>query len=94
MALAKVKKDPQAVLDYGIEWDDWLIGADAIVASTWVRTGDDNALTISQPYFDAKVAGVWAAGGTVGATYVLTNHVTTSQGRQDDRTIIIQVEER
>jgi hypothetical protein len=30
---------------------------------------------------------IWLAGGTDGSTYAITNHITTAQGRIEDKTL-------
>ena len=85
-------KDPQAVLDYTIDWTKWLdeVG-DTIEASTWiVPTG----LTKVTETNTNKLATVWLSGGTVGENYTVTNRITTAAGRADDRSITIRVRER
>jgi len=85
-------KDPQAVLDYTIDWTKWLDEAgDAIATSTWiVPTG----LTKVTETNTTKLATVWLSGGTVGTNYTVTNRITTAAGRTDDRSITIRVQER
>jgi hypothetical protein len=84
------EKDPQAVLDYGIDWSDWL-GADTISASTWTvpsgitKDSDTNTTTTTT---------IWLSGGTVDTDYELVNHITTAGAREDDRTITIRVRQR
>lgn len=78
--------DPQAILDYGKDWTDWLTGAETVTAVTATATG----LTISTPAAVSgagKITTVWLTGGTIGTVYPVTFHITTSAGRQDDRTI-------
>jgi len=85
-------KDPQAVLDYAIDWTKWLdeVG-DSIETSTWiVPTG----LTKVTETNTSKLATVWLSGGTVGENYTVTNRITTVGGRADDRSITIRVRER
>ena len=85
-------KDPQAVLDYTIDWTKWLdeVG-DSIATSTWiVPTG----LTKVTETNTTKLATVWLSGGTVGENYTVTNRITTVGGRADDRSITIRVQER
>jgi len=89
---AKIK-DPNAVLDYSIDWSTWLATSETITASSWtVPTGITQ--TTPAPSFTNTITTIWLLGGTVGTTYTLTNHITTNQGRQDDRSITIQVVER
>lgn len=86
-------KDPDAVLDYGFDWSRWLDEGETITASTWAV--DDDGLTIdNDTLFDDTTTVVWLSGGTAGAFYRLTNHITTSDGREDDRTHTISVRER
>jgi hypothetical protein len=86
-------KDPDAVLDYAVDWSAWLPTGDTIVASTWaVPTGITQ--TTPPPSFTDTAATIWLAGGTLGQTYELVNHVTTAQGRQDDWTIKVSIRER
>lgn len=102
--LKQFKKDPQAVLDYGIDWGadgrGWLPEGDTISASSWTITGKDGAelgagpLVQDSDTHDASTTTVWLSGGTVGETYDVTNHITTAAGRQDDRTIRITVQEQ
>jgi hypothetical protein len=86
-----LNKDPDAFLDYGIDWTDWLEDGDTIAASTWVVSA---GVTSSSPSFTDTTTTVWIAGGTVGETYALTNRVTTAAGRIDDRTLTIRVKQR
>jgi hypothetical protein len=83
-------KDPDAVLDYEIDWSAWL-GEDTITASTFtVATG----LTEDSESNDTTAATVWLSGGTVGTRYLVTNHITTAAGRQNDRSFYIYVKEQ
>jgi hypothetical protein len=83
-------KDPQALLDFSVDWTSWL-GSDTIATSTWtVPTG----LTKVSDSKTTEIATVWLSGGTVGQEYTVTNHIKTAAGREDERSIIIQVQER
>ena len=83
-------KDPQAVLDYQVDWSAWLDG-DTLAASTWsVPAG----LTKADEDFDDSTATIWLSGGTAGSAYRLTNHITTTAGRQDERSLTITVREK
>lgn len=83
-------KDPNAVLDYTIDWTRWLSG-DQIVTSEWlVPTG----LTKVADSKTASSATVWLSGGTAGQSYTVTNRITTTGGRTEDRSFTIRVEER
>lgn len=84
-------KDPNAVLDYSIDWSSWLQTNETISTSTWtVQTG----LTKDSSSNTTTVATVWLSGGTAGNTYTAMNRIVTNQNRTEDRTIYIRVEER
>ena len=82
-------KDPQEVLDYQIDWSDWL-DTDTISTSAWVvQTG----ITKDSSSNTTTTATVWLSGGTNGSRYVITNTITTSDGRTAERSFIIKVSE-
>jgi hypothetical protein len=83
--------DPQADLDYGWDWSDWL-GADTIASSTWTVSPTGPVLSASTS--DDTTTTVWVDGGTAGVKYTLTNHVVTTDGREDDRSHTLYVRER
>lgn len=83
-------KDPDGVLDYQIDWSDWL-GTDTIVTSTWtVGTG----ITKDSDTNTTTTATIWLSGGTAGTMYTLVNRITTTDGRTDDRSIYVTVKEK
>jgi hypothetical protein len=89
-------KDPNAVLDFGWDWADsakgpWLTEGDTIATAT-VTVPD--GITLDSTDNDDTTVTAWLSGGTVGASYTVTCHVTTSQGRADDRSIRITIRER
>lgn len=84
------EKDPQAVLPYSINWTTWL-GGETITASTWTVA---EGITKDSDSFSGTVAIIWLSGGTAGTDYLVTNHVTTDGGREDDRSILILVRQR
>jgi hypothetical protein len=84
-------KDPQAVLDYEVDWSAWLPSGDTITAATWTAT---DGITMDSSAFTDTKATVWLSGGTENVTYNLTCHIVTAAGREDDRTIRILVTSR
>lgn len=89
-------KDPDAVLDYSIDWgSQYLDDGDIIATSEWTTVPDEGGgLSIVGSSFDATTTRVKAAGGAAGKVYRLVNRVTTESGRSDDRSIVIRVESR
>lgn len=84
-------KDPDAVLDYGLDWSDWLANSETITGSTWTPSA---GITVESNSSTGSATTVWLSGGVAGLPYTVVNHITTNQGRQDDRTITIRVRER
>jgi len=86
-----LRKDPSAVLDYSLDWSDWLESDEVISASVWtVATG---IIEDSRTFGDTATI-IWLSGGTAGKSYIVANKVTTSGGRTDERSFEIVVENR
>lgn len=102
-------QDPDAIMDYGIDWSRWLDGA-GITTSTWtlapVIDDDDVAITDESiiplpapdeftPADNTLVKTVfWLSGGFRGRTYSITNHIVASDGREDDEIITIRIKDK
>lgn len=83
-------KDPNATLDYTINWSSWLT-TDTISTVVWtVETG----LTVTATTNTTTTATLWVSGGEVGTEYTATCRVTTTAGRIDERSIAIRVAQR
>lgn len=82
-------KDPDDILDYGVDWSARLSG-DTLAASDWIVP---DGITEDSASFSASSATIWLSGGTAGQSYAITNRVTTAAGRQFDATVTIQVVE-
>jgi hypothetical protein len=90
MSIATFVKDPNAVLDYQVDWSPWL-GVDTIATSAWTLPV---GITQQSASNTTTTATIWLSGGTVATKYPITNRITTAGGRTDDRTITISVKER
>ena len=88
--LNRFVKDPEAVLDYKVDWTDWLDG-DTINTSAWTVP---DGITKDSDNNTTEVATIWLSGGTALQTYVLENKITTTGSRSDERTIYIEVKEK
>lgn len=85
-------KDPDAVLDYSVDWHLWLAG-DQISSSEWILEQGATIVKITDTFTTSRTV-VWLGGGDKGITYLVTNRIVTAGGRTDDRTISIKVEDR
>ena len=91
--MAVYVKDPNAVLDYGFDWEDedYLASGETISTSTWTIP---SGLTEGTSSNSDTQTSVWISGGTEGTDYHIVNHIVTSAGREDDRTHVIKVRSR
>jgi long-subunit fatty acid transport protein len=88
-------KDPDAVLDYSIDWGTEYLGDDLLAASAWaVAPNEAGGVAIAGSGFDARISTVKASGGVAGHLYRLVNEVVTASGRTDSRSIVLRVEKR
>ncbi len=87
-------KDPQSRVDYAIDWSGYLDGK-AVAASSWaVAPAEAGGLTVEAASFDLTRTAATLAGGQPGHVYSATNRVTLSDGRTDQRSITLRVEQR
>ena len=89
-------KDPQAVLDYAIDWGAEYLGEeDTLADSSWsVEPVETGGVSVVSSSFGDRIAKVQATGGIAGKLYRLANRVVTQAGRIDDRSIMLRVEQR
>ena len=85
-------KDPQAILDYSLDWGPWLDG-DTIATSNWVV---ESPLVIesASEVFTATTTTLFISGGDAGQSYSITNTITTAAGRTDERTLDLRIRNR
>lgn len=80
-------KDPDASLDYRVDWEDWL-NSDTISSVAWTV---GSGLTQGTTTNTTLVATIWLSGGTAGTDYEVTCRITTASGRVNDRTFVVRV---
>ena len=86
-----IEKDPDAVLDYIVDWSDWLDTDTITGAPVWtVPTG----LTKASQSNTTTTATAWISGGAQGMTYTLGCRITTTGGRTDERSFRLKIVER
>lgn len=88
-------KDPDALLDYVVDWGADYLAGDALASSSWSVSPDEpSGVAIARSSFDLLVSTVQVSGGEAGKVYRLSNRVLTASGRQDCRSIVLRVEKR
>lgn len=95
------EKDPQAKLDYVIDWqaNGYLDPGESIVDSTFFLPviPDPADLIKGDPHdetFTATTSTVWLSGGTANREYRVRCRIVTSKDRTDERSITIRVVDR
>jgi hypothetical protein len=96
---AYIEKDPQANLDYSVDWSDWLAQGDNLRTSSWTIStvsGDGSPLTqtANTTNTNTSTSTIYVSGGSAGNTYTVTNHITTDNGLVDERYFRIRVKNR
>ena len=83
-------KDPDARLDYGVDWADFLAttDGDTIIAAEWVNTPTDLTLE-DAALVEGHLHTAFVSGGVAGRVYRLTSRITTDAGRVNDATLAL-----
>lgn len=90
---ASVPKDPDATLDYTLDWSEWLNDSENLVTADVSVEG----ATLVQTQLTNQMVTAWILGGTVGSTISLRYRITTDSSpvqRIDDRTLKLRITER
>jgi len=92
-----IVKDPYAVLDYSLDWTNWMPTGDTIsTISVTAETisGDAAPLAIDSSTNTSYIATATISGGTVGNIYNIEYKINTTNGLKDSRNFRIKVVER
>ena len=88
-------KDPEAALDYVVDWGAEYLNGDTVSESSWqVIPAEAGGIAVDGSSFDERTAKVTASGGVAGHVYQLTNRIVLSSGLVDSRSIVLRVEKR
>jgi hypothetical protein len=89
-------KDPNAVLDYAIDWGaEYLAADDLLSESSWSVIPDEtDGVVVMGSAIEDRMTTVQAGGGVAGRLYRLINRVVTQSGRIDERSLVLRVENR
>lgn len=85
-------KDPAATIDYAVDWSAGYLAGQTIVASAWAVAPPGIIVEASTTTAQTSVATL--SGGVVGLVYHITNRVNFSDGRSDERMLVVRVEDR
>lgn len=85
-------KDPQSRVDYAI---DWTGAGEAIADSFWTIAPEEiGGIVVEAASFGPDRSTARLAGGLVGHIYRIGNRVTLADGRVDERSITLRVEDK
>jgi len=88
---AYIEKDPYAVLDYSLDWTNWMPAGDTITSiSVTAQTG----ITIDSTTNTDYIATAYISGGTAGTIYNIEFKIVTTNGLRDSRNFRIKVLEK
>lgn len=83
-------KDSSAILDYKWDLEDWLPDGDTLLSAS--VTMPDGLTLVSQNITTTYLI-TWIGGGTPGTTYEIVSHFISALGAEDDRSLIIIIQE-
>ena len=88
-------KDPDAALDYAVDWGAEYASGDSLVESEWdVSPIEAGGVVVVESEIAGLETRVKAAGGVAGRMYRLRNQVLLASGLRDSRSIMLRVETR
>jgi hypothetical protein len=90
-----IEKDPNARLDYPINFADWLSSTDLLDSFTYT-VNHSSSVNVYDSYLsvDRKSVILWVEGGVLNEKPSITVRITTVDGRTDDRTIYFKMKEQ
>lgn len=90
MPLKTFQQDPTARLDYPIDWSEYLEPGDEISSAT--AFGPAGITVESPPDLEGALTTVWVeTEDSPPGKYPVTVHIVTAEGREDERSITINV---
>ena len=88
-------KDPAALLDYAVDWGADYTNDDQVALSEWrIEPQEDGGMSVLNAEHELTRTSVTVLGGIAGRVYRLINHATFVSGREDQRSIVVRVEQR
>jgi len=94
---AFIDKDTEAVLDYSVDWSNWMPAGDSVNTSTFTVTaisGDTDALTVNSSAISTNVCTAVLSGGTAGNIYTVNNKIVTNNSITERRHFRVSVKAR
>ncbi len=90
MFVGSIIQQPNDVMDYDVDFSDWLPPGDVVM--TAAVTSSPAGLTVGYAISNPRVK-VWVRGGTTGTTYKVTILANTNDGRSKEVELKIKVKD-
>lgn len=88
-------KDPSATVDFAIDWSAGHGAGQTIDSAEWrVEPAGDGSITVDASRVEPDRTVATLSGGQRGCVYRISNAVLFSDGRRDERTLDLRVEDR
>lgn len=89
-------KDPDALIDYKVDWQQYLNGDDIVSAAVTAFPQVSGGVRVAAfaVSSNSKSVVIWLSAGVTAEEVNITNRVWTSAGRRDDRTFFVSVENK
>lgn len=88
-------KDPAAVVDYTVDWGAGYLAGETVTASDFsIDPVEAGGLAVEAASSDGQTASATLSGGITGHLYRVTNQISTSGGRTDERSLAIRIADR
>jgi hypothetical protein len=88
-------KDPAATVDYAVDWAAGYLANQTITGSNWnVEPEEAGGIVVTASGIEPDKTRATLSAGKIGRLYHITNLVSFSDGRNDERTLVVRVEER
>lgn len=89
--LGNFTKQPVDVVDYDIDYSEWLSAQDNVQSCD--VSVSPAGLTLGQVFVNDPCVKIWVSGGTNGVTYKVTATTTTADGRVKEDEFRVRVKE-
>lgn len=91
MITRNVIKDPEAEVDFTLDWSDYLEGSDVIDTVTWtVPSGITKGATANTD----TTTTIWLSSGENWEDYIVVCEILTTDGRTDQRSLRVMVRQQ
>ncbi|MCU0948345.1 MAG: hypothetical protein MUF47_08860 [Porphyrobacter sp.] len=87
------RKDPDAALDYQMNWAAWLAEGETITVKE-INATEGLTVSLARIMAGGKTVAWRLSGGVADTDAFVTIRITTSAGQRDDRTIRVPVRQR